>query len=324
MILQGINGKYECSDTAFQHNVDENQWFVSTKGRDCNSGEPVVVRKLLLPNCVSGTKHFDIIYTFLTQSHTIHDNIVRTIDICVHDNELYIIREYVWGVSLQHILFTPDFSKHRTPLFMRDVIIQLLQILKKLHEYSVVHRSICAQHVYITTNQAGEINEQLFSVKLVGLEYAQVGGQSLFSFPRTPIVPKYSAPELVLNFPSLITTVSDIYSVGILLYESLSLKHAFEVAQKDLLLHSQVSFPLTKRWNIPQEMFEVISKACYKHSFSMPPSRYSRNDLEYVLKVACSQRYFYAADMIEAIDFAMQQVIHRSKKSIMQRLKLTR
>lgn len=319
MKLKGTTGTYEFVQTK-QSDQQEHVWFRTYKGVNVETNLPVVVRKLAQGVGVSSHEHFEIIYTFLTQIHTIHQGICPVRDVCVFQNELYIIREYIQGISLQQLLFTPDFPQYRNPYLMLHIILQVLSVLEKIHACGIIHQSICPQHIFIETNHVGEIDVLQPQVKIVAFEYARLQSNSLISFARIPVVPTYSAPEVVLKFQNLVSPASDLYSVGVCLYESLTRKPAFETDNKDLIFHTQVSFPLKKKWNIPQELFVVIQKATNKQIFKKPPNRFQQNELEQLLKHACSNRYLYASEMKHDIEQYLQKLRETKKKSVIEKI----
>lgn len=312
MIIEAKNGTYEFDETK-QRQQSDVSFFTSFKGIHKETGKPIVVRKLLHESQIPSETHTDAAEHVLTHIHNLHPSIAQILDVCIVNNEVYVIREYIQGISLQQLLFTPDFPQYRNPFLMLHIIKQVLELLEVIHNYGIIHRSICPQHIFIPCNELGEINTLELQIKVVAFEYAQIQGNSLFAFSRTPIMRTYSPPELVLKFDMLITTVTDIYSTGVCLYECFSRKPAFDTDNKDLLFHTQVAFPLKKHWNIPKELFAVIQKATHKHVFTKPPSRYSHENLEYALKLACSMRYLQATDMKHDIELYIQH-LHNSKK----------
>ncbi|HON53472.1 MAG TPA: protein kinase [Bacteroidales bacterium] len=317
MILYGSNGTYEYNEN-IQSEKNEGSLFVSFKGIHKELNRVVVIRKMQEPADSISHNHFEIIHTFLTQIHSIDEGICQVLDVCLYDGHLYIVRLYVEGISLQKLLFTPDFPQYRNSYFMLQIMLQTLSIIEKVHSCGIIHHSICPQHIFIESNEIGKIDMMHPSIKLVAFEYALLHFHSVIPFQKPPVVPTYSAPEVVLKYNNLISPASDLYSLGICLYECFTRKPAFDTENKDLLLHTQVSYPLKKTWNVPQELFTIIQKATYKHVFRKPPARYTGSELEQFLKVACSKRYLQASHMKNDIEAFFKTMAVTNKKTIAQ------
>jgi serine/threonine-protein kinase len=137
-------------------------------------------------------------------------------------------------------------------------IAQVLDGLEQAHELGIVHRGITAEHVHITQDGA----------KLSGFDLAKPASDS--NLTRIGTVagdPRYISPEQITGQPAL-DARSDLYSVGVLLYLTLTGKLPFD-AQKDIeILAAQVRSeplpPSNLNPTISQQLDQIVLKALKK------------------------------------------------------------
>ncbi|XP_022786792.1 serine/threonine-protein kinase Nek5-like [Stylophora pistillata] len=107
-----------------------------------------------------------------------------------------------------------------------DYFVQICLGLKHVHDRKILHRDLKSQNIFLTKNGI---------VKLGDFGIARVL-HSTMELARTCIgTPYYLSPEICENKPY--NNKSDIWSLGCVLYELLTLKHAFEAGNmKNLVL----------------------------------------------------------------------------------------
>jgi serine/threonine-protein kinase len=111
------------------------------------------------------------------------------------------------------------------------VITQVLDGLEQAHALGIVHRSITAEHVAVPGNGA---------VKVGGFDLAKpLSDTNLTRMGTVAGDPRYISPEQVMGQPAL-DARSDLYSVGVLVYQALTGRPPFD-AQSDIdILAAQV------------------------------------------------------------------------------------
>jgi len=167
----------------------------------------------------------DVLARFRTERQILsglsHPNIARLLDGGATDDGLpYLVMEYVEGIPItryceEHRLSVPE----RLRLFM-----QVARAVQGAHAQLVVHRDIKPSNVLVTT--AGDAKLLDFGIAKLLDPDAWPG-----TLPRTrtgfrPLTPEYASPEQVRGDP--ITTASDIYQLGLLLYRILTGGRPFE------------------------------------------------------------------------------------------------
>ena len=147
-----------------------------------------------------------------------HPNIAELLDAGVaSDGQAYIILEYVEGQPIDRYC-----DEHRLNIKSRVLLfLDVLGAVSHAHANLIVHRDIKPSNVLVSKN--GEVKLLDFGIaKLVEAE----GHESATLLTRpgdSPLTPEYAAPEQVTGAP--VTTATDIYSLGVVLYQLLSGRH---------------------------------------------------------------------------------------------------
>ena len=187
---------------------------------------------------------------------TIHDAGFDT------DSQMHFIAmEFIPGRNLKEVIM------EGTRLEMRDVaaiIARLASALAYAHQRGIVHRDIKPANIII--NEKGEVKITDFGIAKVPASQLTTEGQYLGT-------PSYMSPEQVLG-----TTVdgrSDIFSLGIVFYELLTLKKPFPGSNLTQVSHRIAFDPYIPirdtRHDCPEEFQRVMERALAKE----PEKRYS-------------------------------------------------
>ena len=142
-----------------------------------------------------------------------HPHIARLYDAGVTPTgQPFLALEFVEGVPL-----TEYCDVQRLPVRSRiDLFLQILAAVQYAHRNLVVHRDLKPSNILVTSEgQARLLDFGIAKLLLEGeareTELTQVGGRAL--------TPDYASPEQILGEP--VTTASDVYSLGVVLYELL-------------------------------------------------------------------------------------------------------
>jgi serine/threonine-protein kinase len=202
----------------------------------------------------------------MSASRLNHPNCVSIIDYGQSpDGLLYLAMEYVKGPTLTQLLV------NESPLGVErviDIVSQALAGIEEAHLAGVVHADLKSDNIIVDQRRAN-----VDTVKIVDFGIARLVTGVRESEDRSISgTPEYMAPEVISGaMPSF---ASDIYAVGIILYELLAEKTPFFAGATTEILTNHLRVapqPLTsRRDNIPRELDAVISKALAKH----PTDRY--------------------------------------------------
>jgi serine/threonine-protein kinase len=146
-----------------------------------------------------------------------HPNIVRAYDFGVCDGRHYLVMELVEGHTLKDLLETKGRLSQRRACY---IACKVLDALSCAHENGYVHRDVKPQNVLISNN-----NED---IKLTDFGIAKSRQRVTNTFDSTKVIGsvEYMSPEQVNG--EAVTEKSDLYSVGIMLYEMLTGKPPFD------------------------------------------------------------------------------------------------
>lgn len=191
-----------------------------------------------------------------------HPNIVEMYDVGEDDGKYFIVMEYVDGKTLKSLI------KRRGALTLPEVIDIMLQLTSGIahaHESYIIHRDIKPQNVMILEDGTVKITDFGIAMALNSNELTQTN--SVMGSVH------YLPPEQANGTGA--TIKSDIYSLGILMFELLTGKLPFkgENAVEIAIKQMRDSIPSVVEMNedIPQSIENVILKACAKN----PKNRYN-------------------------------------------------
>ncbi|MEG0138637.1 MAG: Stk1 family PASTA domain-containing Ser/Thr kinase [Bacilli bacterium] len=189
-----------------------------------------------------------------------HQNVVEMYDVGEDDGKYFIVMEYIEGRTLKSLI------KRRGALSLPEVVDIMLQLTSGIscaHNSYIIHRDIKPQNVLILDDGR---------VKITDFGIAMALNNELTQTNSVMGSVHYLPPEQANGNGS--TNKSDIYSLGILMFELITGKlpfkgdNAVEIAIKQM----KEQIPSITRLNpsIPQSVENVILKACAKN----PKNRY--------------------------------------------------
>ena len=206
-----------------------------------------------------------------------HPNIVEMYDVGEDDGNYFLVMEFVDGRTLKSLV------KKRGALSLTEVIDIMLQLTSGIahaHDSYLIHRDLKPQNVLMLEDGRAKITDFGIAVALNSTELTQTN--SVMGSVH------YLPPEQANGGGASVK--SDIYSLGILMYELLIGKLPFkgENAVEIAIKHMKEPIPSVRSQNesIPQSIENIILKACAKN----PKNRYdSVNEMHEDLKNALNE-----------------------------------
>ena len=146
-----------------------------------------------------------------------HPGIARLLDAGVSGGgQPYLVLEYVEGERLDRYVAARQLSRDERI----GLVLQVLAAVGHAHANLIVHRDIKPSNILVTAD--GTVKLLDFGIaKLVSTE--ESGDATLTAEGSRALTPEFAAPEQVLGEP--VTTATDVYAVGVLLYLLLSGRH---------------------------------------------------------------------------------------------------
>lgn len=230
-----------------------------------------------------------------------HPNLVETIDYKESGNEKVLIREFLEGKDLKQLINSWWFPKKKRIAFAKHAALQILQALQAIHSMGVYHRDIKPSNIFIEQDDNGKINLTEPKIKLIDFGLAKIEKIKESWGYKVPFSLIYSPPEQILNFHHLVNQTSDIYSLGVTLYELITREIPFNSDISMKLIALQLTYNLPENPKIPEEWMEILTKATAKHNFKKPPEKYHPKEIQEMLIAGQNQRFQSANEMIEKI-----------------------
>ena len=198
----------------------------------------------------------------LAASSLSHPNIVEVYDVGEDNGEYYIVMEYIEGKHLKNLL------KKRGKLTLSEAVDIMLQItdgMAAAHDSYIIHRDIKPQNIMILENGLVKITDFGIAMAMNATQLTQTN--SVMGSVH------YLPPEQASGQGS--TLQSDIYSMGIVMYELLTGELPFkgDNAVEIALKHLKEPIPdiREKLPNVPNSIYNIIKKATAKN----PKNRYN-------------------------------------------------
>ena len=191
------------------------------KARRRDRFEPVAI-KVLHPHLVAdATKRLKFYQEARIMMRMQHPNVARFHEIIEDGDTLAFVMEYIDGHTLEH--WRALHSEQLDEATLGCVFVDVLRGLTAAHRQGVVHRDMKPANVMIAQI------EGRYTAKIIDFGVARFIEDPLSESERTKIVgtAAYISPEEVVN-PDEVCLASDIYSLGVMLYEAACGRRPFE------------------------------------------------------------------------------------------------
>ena len=198
---------------------------------------------------------------FFNEAHTAglltHPNIISIFDAGVDQDICYIVMEYVKGGTTLKKYCVPE-----TVLPVEKVVEIIFKCAKALdyaHRQGVVHRDIKPTNILVTED---------YDVKIGDFSIAHINKPDSTDTQPMGMMgsPRYMSPEQLME--DAVTGQSDLFSLGVVMYELLCGKHPFAAENFSRLInrimHEEPLVLREVRKDIPESLQAIVSKAMQK------------------------------------------------------------
>lgn len=199
-----------------------------------------------------------------------HPNIVTVHDIGQDGRRYYIVMEYVQGWTLKELIHRYNQEQGRPFHLDRtlDVSIQICAAVGYAHRANLVHCDVKSQNVLVTSDGRVKVTD-------FGIARA-ISETSLYDPAELWGTPQYFSPEQAAGEPA--TPASDVYSIGVIMFEMLTAQLPFEADSHTALAlkHIYEPPPEVTEFNpaVPAQINRVVAKLLAKE----PAGRYRTAD----------------------------------------------
>ena len=253
------------------------------RATDTRNGKPVAI-KIPHPEMESDPVFFDRFHREQDIGKALDHPAVMKVYSDDDRSQVYMVMEWVEGRLLRKIL---DEKKTLPPDRAVNIALGICDALSYVHSHGIVHRDLKPENIMVDSEDR---------VKLIDFGIAGQAGARRLTFAKLSQVmgtPEYISPEQVKGRRG--DARSDIYALGVMLYEMLTGKAPFQgpnpfAIMNDRLLNNPVP-PREIDPNISPELQEIIYRALERE----PKNRYASAremaiDLRHPEKVGASER----------------------------------
>ena len=184
-----------------------------------------------------------------------HPNIVQIYDVCNEDNLYYIVMELIQGKTLKEIISEDGKLSWKWSV---NIAMQIASALETAHKNNIIHRDIKPHNIIITEDGIAKVTD-------FGIAKA-VSNSTITAFGTTIGSVHYFSPEHARG--GYTDAKSDLYSLGIVLYEMLTGRVPFDADTPVSVALKQVQEepvdPIKYNPDIPISVNRIILKAMQK------------------------------------------------------------
>lgn len=233
-----------------------------------------------------------------------HPNLPETYFTHETKEELFVFKSYSEGVPLNEFWKTLRKTQHSN--FLLLFLKKLKPLFEELKEKKLVHSDIKPSNIIIKGTSE---NFEVFLIDF-GLAFYPEEHQRKLVFSLG-----YSSPEQILNLLHLANHSSDIFSLGICMWQLLEGKIPLAHPNPAIMTNLQLTHPLPKGQNMSKQWFSVLAKMCAKQSFPKPPNKLGKDEIENLILIGQQQRYQSISEILSDVENFVDD-----KKSIFKKL----
>ncbi|MET0647709.1 MAG: protein kinase [Pyrinomonadaceae bacterium] len=224
--------------------------------------EREVAIKFLRPELASQAQ---VVERFRSEAVTLaklnHPNIATLYNFMRQGDSFIMVLEFVRGVTLDHVIQQRGVIPVESAI---PIFCQMLDGIQEAHDFGIIHRDIKPANMMVTERG---------TLKVLDFGIARILGTARMTRQGNIIgTIEYMSPEQVRGFET--DARSDIYSLGMLLYEMLTARCPFDIQNEFELMKAQIEqYPVPPRQLNPA-IPEVVEQAVWKAIHKDPAQRF--------------------------------------------------
>jgi len=234
-----------------------------------------------------------------------HPNIIQIYDYGISDFGPYIVMELVRGLSLRQLL-------RRDPLasdLAVQVIEQVCSAVATAHAAGIIHRDLKPDNVLVEEQADGHLVPKVLDFGIAKLREAQVeeAEANLSNLTGAAIIgsPNYMSPEQCMG--TELDARSDIYSLGVVLYEMLTGKVPFSDTNSVAVLMQHVNAPPRRVCEFRPDVSAAVEAAVMKALAKEREQRYeTATEMARALRLALDHPEIFETQFTSALTLGLE------------------
>jgi serine/threonine protein kinase len=251
-------------------------------------GDSAVLKKVVK---TKQNQHLWNILKAESQFNFIHQNLPKTLHFIENDEEVVLIRNFQKGIPLNE--FWKKLKSKNQLEFLKKMIEKLIPIFDELAARNIVHCDIKPSNILVDETET-ELNFSL-------IDFGMALDLNKLEERKTLFALGYSAPEIILNRLKIANQKSDIFALGISIWQLYTGKLPLTHPNPSVMTNLQITYPLPTHGNISKSLQEILNKMCHKHSFKMPPNLMENAEIDQCLMSAHKERFQNLQSVFEAL-----------------------
>ncbi|MBI3409653.1 MAG: serine/threonine protein kinase [Planctomycetes bacterium] len=195
-----------------------------------------------------------------------HDNIVTVFDFGQFQGQHYFTMDFVSGGALsQKIAYYASASPEEAV----RLVITIARAVHYAHEQQILHRDLKPANIFIDGTGSPRVGDFGLAKSLNAVTVSEQPGTILGTYP-------YMSPEQMAGLNEEISTATDVWALGVILYELLTGKRPFDAPEKkklsDLIREAKPASPCSLRPRLGTSLEAIILKCLAKEPTNRHPS----------------------------------------------------
>ncbi|MBN2419509.1 MAG: HDOD domain-containing protein, partial [Deltaproteobacteria bacterium] len=197
--------------------------------RDTTLDREVVIKLLTDKSLKKGDRFTQAIQEARVVSRLQHPNIISLYEVGEHNNTLYLVFEYVEGFTLRDVIKKKKALSIPSAL---KIMSQILAGVSMAHEQGVIHHDLKPENIMISGKGVPRVMD--FGISLITNDNSEANHQQKGTL-------HYMAPECFSD--GVVSKSADVFSLGLILYEMLTLTQCIEAENEFALVYKIIYEP---------------------------------------------------------------------------------